>query len=311
MIPGSRARSPPLSSPTLGPRTPERGKCPLSSEPAAQRLDSRVTIRLADDFTAAREIERLQLAVWGMDPLEVVPHHQLITAAKWGGEMLIAYLGEEPIGFSYGFIGLDDDQPILCSHMLAVSPEHQSLNVGYRLKLAQREFARNQGLSRIVWTFDPMESRNAYLNLHKLGALCESYLVDHYGPMADELNAGLPSDRLLADWRIDKARTEQEGRTTINGMDSSPLVNPPDEAGDLPRPGRVRTDLLGEESVVRIAVAADSTRVKRAKGDLAVAWRHNLRLSFGRAFAHGYKAVDMVAPHGAVAFYVLAAREES
>jgi hypothetical protein len=73
--PGLEGAAPPLSSPTLGPRTPERGKCPQSSEPAAQRLDSRVRIRLADDFTAAREIERLQLAVWGMDPLEVVPHH--------------------------------------------------------------------------------------------------------------------------------------------------------------------------------------------------------------------------------------------
>jgi predicted GNAT superfamily acetyltransferase len=283
----------------------------VTSEPAAERLDSRITIRLAKDPVGAHEVERLQLAVWGMDPIDVVPHHQLVTAAKWGGGILIAYVGEKPVGFSYGFIGLDDDQPVLCSHMLGVLPEHQAQNVGFRLKLAQRELARERGLARIVWTFDPMESRNAYLNLHKLGAFTETYLIDHYGPMEDELNAGLPSDRLLADWRINEARTEQEGRTRIESAASSPIVNPPDAPGVLARPGDVRLDVLGRESMIRIAVAADSTAIKRSKGDLASAWRHNLRLSFEPAFAHGYRAVDMVAPKEGVAFYVLVAKEES
>src|SRR5690606_31874816 len=192
-----------------------------------------ITIRVVDDSASCRAVEELQLQIWGFQALEVVPYHQLMTAAPWGGIVLVAYDGDEPVGFAYGFPGLDRGRPVLCSHMLGVLPAYRSRQVGYRLKLAQRDAARRAGYDRMVWTFDPLESRNAYLNLHKLGAFVETYSIDHYGDMDDDLNRGLPSDRLLADWRFGGDTGVDPGAGTTarapvppGAGEAAPVLNP-------------------------------------------------------------------------------------
>src|SRR5690606_41873255 len=110
-----------------------------------------------------------------------------MTAARWGGTLLVAYDGDKPVGFAYGFGGLDQGRPVLCSHMLGVLPEYRSRQVGYRLKMAQRDLARQAGYHRMGWTFDPLEARNASLHLHKPGACEAKYAVKHSAELPAQL----------------------------------------------------------------------------------------------------------------------------
>ena len=262
-----------------------------------------IEIRPVTDIAGCAEVERLQLAVWGMPERGAVPDAHLLTAADWGGVLLAAYDGDRPVGFCYGFVGLDGRQPLLCSHMLAVLPEYRSGGLGERLKLAQARAAMKRGLDRIVWTFDPLESRNAYLNLHRLGATAAVYYEDRYGPMADDLNRALPTDRLLADWRIGAG--VQSAREDYSAADA-PLLNPPEAAGESIRPGMVRGDRFGAR-LLRVAVPEDVTAVKRTDVSCATDWRLTVRNAFVRAFAAGYTAVDLQrGPEGA-SFYLLEA----
>ena len=263
-----------------------------------------VEIRFVVDPVEARVVEDLQQRVWGMNRLEVVPDHQLITAAKWGGTLFIAYDDDTPVGFCYGFVGLDGSEPVLCSLMLGVLPEHRARNLGYRLKVAQREHARKNGFERIVWTFDPLESRNARLNLHKLGAIAEQYLVNAYGDMRDALNKGRPSDRLLVDWRTDALTIDERPDDGPVWAAEIPVLNEPVTTPGLPSPGPVTEGMLGQPEI-RIAVGGDVEGIKGAEGDLVMAWRFNLREAFQIAFQNGYRAVDLVPPERGIAFYIL------
>jgi len=286
-----------------------------------------IAIRVVDDRDSCHDVEQLQQQIWGFDSGEVVPYHQLMTAARWGGTLLVAYDGDKPVGFAYGFGGLDQGRPVLCSHMLGVLPEYRSRQVGYRLKMAQRDLARQAGYHRMVWTFDPLEARNAYLNLHKLGAFVEKYSVNHYGEMRDQLNRGLPSDRLLADWRFgpgDEPRPPMPA-----GAHAAPVLNPAAVVDGVARPGPLDQSLLGAEPVLRVAVPAHTGHLRRSAPDVAAAWRLSLREALTGAFAAGYRAVDFqppeaitaagtgeapaaaeAAPHAAaVAYYILTRRD--
>jgi predicted GNAT superfamily acetyltransferase len=274
------------------------------------RDELQIEIRLVRDPASCRLVEDLQLAVWGMDEREVLPYHQLIAATAWGGLLLVAWHGGEPIGFSYGFLGAEEGEAVLCSHMLAVLPDYRSHDVGYRLKIRQAEFARERGLQRVVWTFDPLESRNAHLNLHKLGAVVERYSVEHYGPMDDELNRGIPSDRLIVDWWIgaggSRTRSSKEGGRF--GEEDPPVLNPPSVAERVPRPGTLSLEPLEEVGRALIALPSDTGAVRGAPEELALPWRLNVRAAFQAAFGAGFRAVDLVHRGGDLSHYVLERR---
>lgn len=247
-----------------------------------------VQIELVDDVRTCRAIERLQQEVWGMPPRGIVPSEQLVTAAHNGGIVLLARVDGEPVGFCYGFVGLEASQPILCSHMLGVLPALRSLRIGERLKLAQRELARRRGMAKIIWTFDPLEARNAHLNLRKLRATARRYFVDRYGPMEDELNRGLPTDRLLAEWP-----TNPRGTTTGEPPGESPWLLTASGDPSLPEPQEPALDRLTERSLL-IAVPANIAIVKRADRELALTWRMALREAFQPAFEADLVALDFI-----------------
>jgi predicted GNAT superfamily acetyltransferase len=293
------ARSTPaIASPSGG--APKFGCAEKTSEAGLVVVD----IRFVTDPVEARVVEELQQRVWGMKPREVVPYHQLVVAAKWGGTLLIAYEDGVAVGFCYGFVGLDGSEPVLCSHMLAVLEEHRAKNLGYLLKVAQRDHARERGFDRIVWTFDPLESRNGRLNLHKLGATSNKYLVDTYGAMRDALNQGMPSDRLLVDWHTDTLTIDERPGDKSNWPRDVPVLNEPVPTTGLPSPGPMAEHVLGGPTI-RIAVGADIDALKATEGELVMDWRLNLREAFQLAFANGYRTVDLVPPVEGVAFYVL------
>jgi chorismate synthase len=152
-----------------------------------------IEIRRTDAPTDVSELEELQVAVWGGEP---VPGHQLIAAARNGGSVLVAESGGAILGFCYGFSA----GSYLVSHLLAVHPQARRQGLARRLKLAQLEWARGAGFQEIRWTFDPLRAVNAHFNLNCLGATAAAYHDNYYGVMEDGLNAGGPTDRLEIRW---------------------------------------------------------------------------------------------------------------
>lgn len=277
-----------------------------------------ITIRPLQTIEEYRAVEGLQREVWGLEDVEIVPDHVLLTAQKNGGVVLGAFQvaleegGEERlVGFVFGFVGLTSDgRPKHCSHIAGVIPSFQNQNVGHRLKLAQREYVLSQGLDLVTWTFDPLESRNARLNFHKLGVTCNTYVRDLYGRMRDELNVGLPSDRFQVDWHVASARVAARLAGGWTGPSLSalqaegvPVVNPVRPGGDaLPRPPQAVLPIEGERLLVQIPARFQA--VKSADLGLALAWREQTRSIFEAAFARGYVATDLLFEAGQ-SYYLL------
>jgi predicted GNAT superfamily acetyltransferase len=148
----------------------------------------------------------LELQVWKFVERDVVPSQMYVVAAKIGGQVLGAFVEGTMAGFILAYPGIRDGKPYLHSHMAGVLPEFRDLGIGRQLKLAQRDDALVRGISLIEWTFDPLQTKNAYFNICRLGAVSRRYLADVYGSTSSPLHAGLPTDRLVAEWYLDSPR---------------------------------------------------------------------------------------------------------
>ncbi len=148
----------------------------------------------------------LQREIWEEDDLEIEPATIFVVADNSGGQVLGAFDGVRLAGFTLAVAGVRDGVPYLHSHMTGVHADYRDRGVGRMLKLFQREEALSRGLRTICWTFDPLEIRNAYFNLNRLGAICRKYLPNFYGVTTSPLHRNLPTDRLLAEWHLDSPR---------------------------------------------------------------------------------------------------------
>src|SRR5688572_29010558 len=128
-----------------------------------------IIVRDIEGQRELRAVEELQKDVWEVPDLDVVPLTQLVAAQAAGGVLLGAFDGDNLVGFAYGFVGFEDERITHHSHMLAVRPDYRNFNLGQRLKMAQRERVLSQGINLMTWTFDPLQSLNAYFNFSKLG----------------------------------------------------------------------------------------------------------------------------------------------
>ena len=142
----------------------------------------------------------LQLEVWGYSDGDVIPRRVFVVAQRIGGQVIGAFDGGTLVGFAMSLPGYRDGKPYLHSHMLAVLPQYRNSGIGRRLKLAQRDDAIARGFDLMEWTFDPLEIRNAHLNIARLGVIVRRYQPDFYGPSSSPLQGGLPTDRLYAEW---------------------------------------------------------------------------------------------------------------
>ena len=265
-----------------------------------------IEIRPLKTIEEYRALGPLQQEAWQHNAADFVPDHVLLTVQKNGGAVLGAFEspskeeGERLVGFAFGFVGLTHDGRIKhCSHMVGVLPAYQNQNVGYRLKLAQRKRVLAQGINLITWTFDPLESRNARLNFHKLGVTCNTYLRNLYGSMRGGLNVGLPSDRFQVDWHISSARVTERLRDDWAGhslaalqVEGAAILNPA-------RPGEPPCQahpIEGERLLIQIPARFQA--VKAADMELARAWRTHTRELFEAAFAAGYTAIDLLFEKG-------------
>ena len=167
-----------------------------------------ITVRPCAGLEEFETCVALQQTVWGNDI--TVPSPIFVVALETGGQVLGAFDSEgRMVGFTLALAGFHDGKPFLHSHMAAVLPELQNQKIGRMLKLAQREEALSRGIRWIEWTFDPLELRNAHFNIVRLGAVMERFIPNCYGVTGSPLHAGLPTDRLVADWRLDSERVRQ------------------------------------------------------------------------------------------------------
>lgn len=262
-------------------------------------------IRLIETPEEINEVEELQRLVWPGSETDVVPAHLLITAVHNGGLMLGAFLEKQLVGFAFGFPGLeatpDGPRAKHCSHMLGIHPEYRDGGLGFALKRAQWQMVRHQGLDHITWTYDPLLSRNARLNIARLGAVCNTYRRSEYGDMRDGLNVGLPSDRFQVDWWINTRRVERRlGKRarptlTLEGLVEAglhPLYPTQFEPLAWSRPPE-HIPTFGEHLLLA-EIPGDFLALKEADFALARDWRFFSRELFETAFAAGYLVTDYV-----------------
>jgi predicted GNAT superfamily acetyltransferase len=167
-----------------------------------------VVIRNCQGLDELRACVALQKEIWNFTDAELVPLRMFVVAGKVGGQVMGAFAGSEMVGFALSVPGTRSGHTYLHSHMLAVRQDHRNGGLGRRLKLLQREDALARGIELIEWTFDPLEIKNAYLNIEKLGAVARRYNINQYGITSSPLQGGLPSDRLIAEWWLKSKRVE-------------------------------------------------------------------------------------------------------
>ncbi len=264
----------------------------MSDEIDLRRLSSEA------DYAACIELQR---ATWGRDFSEAVPVSILKITQKAGGVTAGAFSPEgRMLGFVYGITGVRDGEIIHWSHMLAVDPEARDLGLGTRLKLYQRELLLPLGVQRVEWTYDPLEARNAHLNLNRLGAGVAEYVRDMYeGEFGSELARGIGTDRFIVAWKIgsdDVARRLAEGPPDMTEMArrfaGAPILETSDELPDAP--------------LVRIEIPENLQELKAADLDRAVAFRAATRRAFETCLGRGYRVEAFCRdPETARCFYCL------
>lgn len=254
-------------------------------------------IQQIDSIAQMKQLEKLQQDVWGWSDLDTTPLMDFIILKELGGTLIGAFEDERLVGFSFGFPGYDEGQIVFHSHMLAVHPSYRGGGLGLQLKLAQRLAALERGFQRITWTFDPLQSTNAHLNVHKLGVVAHRYRVNFYGEQSSStLHRYIGTDRLWVDWLLETQRVRD--RIDAEGHDS---CAPPtsDEVQRLIRVGSngaVVSDPVNaySRSKVLIEIPANISLLQQESPDAAVAWRKATRAAFIDAFAAGYIVDDFL-----------------
>jgi predicted GNAT superfamily acetyltransferase len=174
-----------------------------------------IEIRKCESLDEMRTAVELQKEVWNFTDAELVPLRLFVVAEKVGGQVLGAFDGEDMVGFALAVPGVRAGRSYLHSHMLAVRKDYRNGGLGRRIKLYQRQEALERGFELIEWTFDPLEIKNAYLNIEKLGAIVRRYTINQYGITTSPLQGGLPTDRLIAEWWLKSKRVQsllQDGK---------------------------------------------------------------------------------------------------
>jgi predicted GNAT superfamily acetyltransferase len=271
-------------------------------------MTGEIEIRLMNDYGEMVQAEALSRLVWPGSETDIIPAHLSLAISHNGGTVLGAFEGERLIGYVLGFLGTDSKDPERlamirlkhCSHQLGVDPTYRNKGIGFALKQAQRTEVVKQGIRLITWTYDPLLSQNAHLNIRRLGGVSNTYIHGAYGEMRDALNIGIDSDRFQVDWwvtsprvrsRFDKPRKPLDIKHYLDA--GAMTLNPAalDEQGRL-HPGEVTIDPGGVVALVEIP--SDFQALKGQDMDLAKVWREHSRHIFSTLFAAGYIITDFL-----------------
>jgi predicted GNAT superfamily acetyltransferase len=223
--------------------------------------DGDVVIRPATELGEFQQCVEIQGAVWGYDDSDIVPRRMFLLARKIGGQVIGAFdPAGRMVGFAMALPAYRDGQVYLHSHMLAVLPEYRNAGLGRRLKLAQRDDAIARGIERMEWTYDPLEIKNAYLNITKLGAISRRYEANFYGPSTSPLQGGLPTDRLYAEWWLRSPRVEGVLRGDVRAVEVLERVVVPREVAEWKASVELRGRAAAAQTASRLALQAAFTR---------------------------------------------------
>ncbi|MFD1706867.1 GNAT family N-acetyltransferase [Siminovitchia sediminis] len=267
-------------------------------------MTSTIDIRVLTTIEEMNEMQQLENAIWSGEG--GIPVHQTITAVRNGGLAIGAYDQGQLVGFSYGFPGFKDGKVYLCSHNMGIHPEYRDAGIGASLKNKQKEEAAKLGYDMLTWTYDPLETRNGYLNLSKLRAICSIYVENSYGIFEEGINKGLPTDRFKVEWWIHSRHVAERKPVSFKeGAERIPWKHGqtgPVLVGDLSVPE-------ADEILVPVPKAFQS--IKLEDMELAMDWRMKTRELFTKLFGQGYTAVSLVrSEEGPVHHYLLVKRSE-
>lgn len=270
-------------------------------------MAERVCVKSLDSFEDFEKLLHVQRVVWKHRDLDLTPVHEFAVSSRMGGILLGAFVGPELAGFVYSFPAVFEGESCQHSHLLAVLPDYQGFGLGKALKWAQRDEAVKRGYRFITWTYDPLQTRNANLNLQALGAISRTYLPDFYGAIPTLcLGPGLPSDRMLIEWPIRDRRVKSrfEGKARKPGYDPAALPKAQERkpGGEDPFHRPARPKLALEDEVVLVEVPKD-VKALAGRPDLIAEWQAGLRRTMTAYFGRGYVADHFIL--GDRAFYVL------
>lgn len=248
-----------------------------------------ITYKRIQDIEDIHEVVLLQAEIWS--PETVSPLPQLVASIHNGGIIIGAFFEDKLIGFCYGFAGFKNGESYLISHMAGILPDFQNYGVGYQLKLKQREWAIDYGYKKIVWTYDPLEIRNGYFNLCKLGAYSRQYISSYYGEMNDKLNKGLTTDRLLIEWdicsnRVDKAIQGVSLNKTNNEYSS--LLTWEKNGEFASSPSLSKKYISYQQDGYIVPVPSNIQLLKQKRPELAQSWRYAIRKVLSEALLNSY-----------------------
>lgn len=253
-------------------------------------------LRLFPELQSAVELQKY---VWNKETITSAP--QMRAALLHGGSAIGAFADRQLIGFCYGFPGYDGKKAFLASHMMVIHPDYRDQGIGMHLKCHQREWAIQHGYSKIKWTYDPFETRNAYLNLCKLAGQASSYIEAFYG----EDDSGLPTDRFVVEWDLQSTRVlDAIGNSTqIHGNWSHfPVLlryEPPERIMRTPEARNI-----GTSPGYLIPIPSDIKSLKIQQPELVKLWQICLRKLCAEAFDNTYHAVGLIRQDGPIHYYV-------
>ncbi len=253
---------------------------------AAAAARGGLQVRALDEVRDVQAASGLIAEVWEDDGPAKAPPEFLRALAYSGNYIVGGFIDDELVAASVAFLGLDGGPLKLHSHITCVRPDLQGRSVGFAVKQDQRAWALARGIDVIEWTTDPLVRRNGFFNLQKLGAEMIGYHVDFYGAMADGLNAGEESDRVVVRWSLRDERAVVASEGALDAPDDGESTVILDESGVSARPA-----LAGRS--VRAWVPADIVRMRADESQQAHAWRVALRNSFGGAIHAGFRAIGM------------------
>jgi len=261
----------------------------------SRAIGGQITLRRAEsvaDYLACQAAQRL---AWGItEDGYVIPIATMVGANLHGGLVLGAFLADgRAVAMSFAFLGRVEGRTCLYSQLTGVVPGRQSAGLGYEIKLLQREFAIAEGLPTIAWAFDPLQARNAHFNLAKLGAKVRRYVVDMYGARTDQLNAGAATDRLIAEWDVDREPGRFADASPAEILATAPALieTRAIEAGLIEPVGATSP---ADAARVWLEVPADVAGLRRHHPALAARWAKAVREAFVDALAADYEAVGFV-----------------
>ena len=240
------------------------------------------TLHTLEDFQQCVDIQK---EVWGFDdPYDIVPLPLLVVSERNDGIVLGAFEEKEMIGFVYSLPGTHKNQKVQWSHMLAVVSGLRNTDIGYKLKIAQYETAREKGYDVLEWTYDPLESKNAYFNLHKLGCIAKEYEINIYGITSSPLHSGTPTDRLIAHWPIPLLQKEVVEFKTIPPEES--LISSTRFQDGALVIDEVHLDRNGE--YLFLEIPSDMQQLKNVSPEAPLHWRLQTRKAFGHYLRSDY-----------------------